>query len=66
MRKPREPIALHALQASMLFATVLKRFFIVNSFRVCAVHAALCLCDGHIIPRLLAIYNIGMLHKFND
>ena len=31
---------------------------------VCAVHAALCLCDGHIIPRLLAIHNIGMLHRF--
>ena len=31
---------------------------------VCAALAALCLCDGHIIPRLLAIHNIGMLHRF--
>nr|DAS25894.1 MAG TPA: hypothetical protein [Caudoviricetes sp.] len=38
--------------------------FMKNSFRWCAALAALCLCDGYMIPQVLAIHNIGMLHKF--
>lgn len=38
----------------------------MNSFRVCAVLAALRLCDGLIIPQLWTQRNIGMLYKFED
>ena len=37
-----------------------------SPFRWCAALAALCLCDGLIIPRLWRQHNIGKIHKMKS